>query len=83
VPVPPDRPLRNVIVLLLPSRGLSHWGGAKVAGLNPHERSGFFTFPMKIKSFRIDEGLSSQFFSYDERRRPRRGFLCGGSVTKN
>ena len=28
------------------------------------------------------EDVSSLFFRYDEPRRPRRGFLCGGSVTE-
>jgi hypothetical protein len=39
---PPGPPLRNVIVLLLPSRGLSHWG----------EPSGGGETPMNVRVFK-------------------------------
>jgi len=38
---------------------------------------------MKIVVFRYDaEIVTTLFVGYDECRRTRRGFLCGGSVTK-
>jgi hypothetical protein len=46
---------------------------------NPHL---FNRFPVKIESFRYDLGLSSLFFSCDERRRTKKGRPRGGSKGK-
>ena len=43
----------------------------------------FPMIPMKIVVFRCDAGIVTTLsLMYDDCRRPRRGFLCGGSVTK-
>ena len=51
---PPGPSLRNMMVLLLPFRGLSPWGEPSGGGETPHERASF------LKTFLQSQNISVQ-----------------------